>query len=100
MNPALYATFRTLVQGAVSWLFAHFAILSQFTDAPTVVEWAMSAVVLAGYVYVANWLGTRTGSDRWSVLARFAAKVMMLGLTRTPTYSGGSAPSTPDTPLR
>lgn len=91
MNPVLYATSRSLVQGAVSWLLAHFivigALLSSFgVDSTTAVDWTMSAVVLAGYVWLANWLGSRTGIGTWSKLARLAAKVLMLGLAKTPSY--------------
>lgn len=86
MNPALYAAFRSLVQGAVSWLFAHFVILGQFTDVSTAVDWTLTTVVLAGYVWLANWLGSRTGDGQWPRLARLAARVLMLGMSRTPSY--------------
>jgi hypothetical protein len=86
VNPILYNVFRTGVQGVISWLFAHLAILNQFTNVATAVEFTMSVGVLVGYTALATWLGTRKGTDRWSALARLAAKVMMLGLTKTPVY--------------
>lgn len=86
MNPVLYGALRSGVQYAISWLFAHFAILSQFADAPAAVDWVMGAVVFAGYVYLVNWLATRPGDNYWSQLARLVAKVLMLGLTKTPAY--------------
>lgn len=87
MSPPLYAGARSLVQIAVSWLFAHFAILGQFTTPPVVIEWLVYGVIGAGYVWLVNWLGTRKGDGQWPKFANAAAKVLMLGLAKTPTYA-------------
>lgn len=86
MSPPLYSGVRTLVQIAISWLFAHFAILGQFTNPPAAVEWVMTAVVGAGFVWLVNWLGTRAGDGQWPSLARLLSKILMVGVAKTPTY--------------
>jgi hypothetical protein len=87
MSPPLYSGIRSLVQIAISWLFAHFVILGQVTTPPEAIEWIMTAVVGALYVWLVNWLGTRKGDGQWPKTANLLAKVLMLGLAKTPSYA-------------
>jgi hypothetical protein len=85
----VYNLLRTALQSAWGLLVGHFAVLS-VVPADTVVSWVISFVVIGALAGAVHWLETRTGDGFWPKTARWVAKVAMLGLGKSPTYSAST----------
>lgn len=80
VDPKLVNGARTAVQALWGIAVAHYAVLSNI-PAPVAVEFIMTVVVIGWTTAAIRWLETRTGDAFWPKLARWSARVIMLGLS-------------------
>ena len=86
LPPVLLAMLRTGIQSGWGWLVAHFTVLS-FVPANTVVDWALTVVVIGGVTGALRWAESRTGNRWWEFAARTVGRWLMVGLSGAqPTY--------------
>lgn len=90
MSSFVWGIARTGVQllgGYVfTWLASH-GVNVPVDKQTAIVQWVMVAGIGGLYAAGVRWLETRKGYDRWSRLARAAAKVLMAGLSgKQPVY--------------
>lgn len=92
MSDYVTSIMRTLVQGILGTVFAHFAVGAFAVPAGVqgqVENWATSAAVaglVVGWTAIVRAFEERQGTSRFDTYCRLVGRLLMLGVKTTPNY--------------